>query len=182
MTTPQFLKTRVPSHTKERVLSAAHSQLLSESIWLRRAVDNALRIEPAPLDDALPTLKKVGRDAKISVRLRAEDQLLLRERAAARGMPTATYVSVLVRAHLRNLTPMPASELQALKQTIAELTAVGRNLNQLARAANQGLRIGSAPNDFSSMLKICEALRDDVKALLNANLVSWRDGHAQSRK
>jgi hypothetical protein len=56
-------------------------------------------------------------------------------------MPSATYVSVIVRAHLRNLAPMPKDELVALKRSVAELGAIGRNLNQLARAANGGDRV-----------------------------------------
>ena len=30
------------------------------------------------------------------------------------------------------------------------------------------------------MLKICEALRDNTKALLKANVTSWRVGHAEA--
>ncbi len=57
------------------------------------------------------------------IRLGADDQLLLPERAAARGMPPATYVSVLTRAHLRSLAPLPKEELLALKRALAELEA-----------------------------------------------------------
>ena len=52
-------------------------------------------------------LEKVSRDARLSVRLAPEDRILLSGRATARGMPSATYVSVLVRSHLRNLAPAP---------------------------------------------------------------------------
>ena len=55
-------------------------------------------------------------------------------------MRSATYVSVLVRSHLRNLTPLPKEELTALKRSVAELGAIGRNLNQIARGANQGIK------------------------------------------
>jgi hypothetical protein len=72
------------------------------------------------------------------IRLRSDDQLLLRERAAARGMAPATYLSVLTRSHLRSLAPLPKEELLALRRTLADLGAIGRNLNQIARAANQG--------------------------------------------
>jgi hypothetical protein len=58
------------------------------------------------------------------VRLRHEDHLLLE--AWARGMRPATYASVLLRAHLRQLTPLPKEELLALKRSISELTAIGR--------------------------------------------------------
>ena len=34
------------------------------------------------------------------IRLQSDDQILLRDRAAARGLAPATYVSVLTRAHL----------------------------------------------------------------------------------
>jgi hypothetical protein len=96
-------------------------------------------------------------------------------------MPSATYVSVLVRAHLRNLSPLPKDELAALKRSVAELGAIGRNLNQLARAANSGDRV-DAPGreDLRAMLKVCEALRDHVKGLIKANVNAWDVGHAES--
>jgi hypothetical protein len=34
----------------------------------------------------------------------------------------------------------------------------------------------------SAMLKICSALRDNIKALLSANLASWAAGHARGDK
>jgi hypothetical protein len=71
----------------------------------------------------LEALEKVCRDARLSVRLAPEDRILLSGRAAARGMPSATYVSVLVRSHLRNLTPLPKEELSVLKRSVAELGA-----------------------------------------------------------
>jgi hypothetical protein len=94
-------------------------------------------------------------------------------------MRPATYASVLLRAHLRQLTPLPKEELLALKRSISELTAIGRNINQIGKAANQGARLpGSAREDFRAMLKICEALRDNTKALLKANETTWSTGHA----
>jgi len=112
------------------------------------------------------------------IRLRADDQILLRERAAARGMAPATYVSVLTRAHLRSLAPLPKEELLGLKRAVAELGSIGRNLNQIARA-NQGQLVTSpGRDDLEAMLRICEALRDHVKGLLVANLKSWEQGSA----
>lgn len=79
------------------------------------------------------------------------------------------------------LPPLPREELLALKRTVAELGAIGRNLNQIARAANQGERVdGRGPPDVQLMLRVCGALRDHVKALLLANLRSWQEGHANS--
>jgi hypothetical protein len=96
-------------------------------------------------------------------------------------MPSATYVSVLVRSHLRNLAPLPKEELQALKRSVAELGAIGRNLNQIARAANQGGKpVGPGREDLKAMLRVAEGLRDHVKALLRVNQISWEQGHAET--
>ena len=95
-------------------------------------------------------------------------------------MRPATYVAVLTRSHLRRLAPLPKDEMQALRRSIGELAAIGRNLNQIAKAANDGGRVpGSAREEFRAMLKVCEALRDNTKALLKANLASWESGHGE---
>jgi hypothetical protein len=70
-------------------------------------------------------------------------------------MRSATYVSVLIRSHLRMLAPLPNDELLALKRSIAELATLGRNINQIAKAVNEGGRTpGSVREEFRAMLKI----------------------------
>jgi hypothetical protein len=96
-------------------------------------------------------------------------------------MPAATYVPVPVRAHLRTLTPLPKDELLALKRSIAELACIGRNINQIAKVANGGVGWpSSVREEFRAMLRICEALRENTKAMLKANLRSWTIGHAHA--
>jgi len=141
MATHFLISARVTEETKRRVHEAAKAQLLTESIWLRKVVEAALQAsssKSSPPPGSAP--KDRGNSKRVYVRLRAEDRLLLRERAVARGMPAATYLSVLARAHLRDLAPLPREELLALKRSVAELGAIGRNLNQLARVANEGGR------------------------------------------
>jgi hypothetical protein len=176
----EILKTRVTPETKVRVLNLAQEQLLTEAAWLRNLVARALRETSGPsasspeasarLCDRVvarrePSAKDWGRASRLYVRLRREDQLLLIERAAARGMAAATYASVLLRSHLRALAPLPRDELAALKHAASELGSIGRNLNQIARAINQGARIvWPGRGEFEAILKICEALRDHTKA------------------
>jgi uncharacterized protein (DUF1778 family) len=180
----QFLKARISPETKRLVQAAAGEQLVTESMWLKRLVIEALRAAPTSPKGALTKRGNdplAAREARLYVRLRHEDRLLLRERANARGLRPATYVSVLVRTHLRDLAPLPKEELVALKRSVAELSSIGRNLNQIARLANQGGRAtGSQREELHAFLKVCEALRDNVKALIKANLMSWAIGHAES--
>jgi hypothetical protein len=175
----QFIAARVSSETKARLRELADRQHLSESGLLRRLVELLLpTARVAPIMTASPGTE-APRTARLMIRLRADDQILLRERAAARGMAPATYVSVLTRAHLRSLAPLPKEELLGLKRAVAELGSIGRNLNQIARAANQGQLVTSpGRDDLKAMLRICDALRDHVKGLLVANLKSWEHGSA----
>lgn len=96
-------------------------------------------------------------------------------------MPAATYIAALVRAHLRALAPLPSEEVAALKRSIAELSSIGRNLNQIVRAAHQTGRItGPNRDDLRSMLKVCEAMREHIKELVRANKATWETGHAEA--
>ena len=175
-----LIAARVTPETKASFRALADRQQLTESALLKRMIDLTLRSTGAVSVDVLQPVQRETRHARLCVRLRAEDQLLLRERAAARQMAAATYISVLVRAHLRSLSPLPKGELLALKRSIAELASIGRNINQIAKVANEGGRLpGSVREEFRAMLKICEALRDNTKALLKANVNSWEAGHAE---
>jgi hypothetical protein len=172
------LTTWVDRETKTRFAAIARHQGLSDSALLKRLIDFMLQAGGAAMGASSDG--RAARVARFSIRLRPDDQLLLRERAAARGMPAATYVSVLTRAHLRALSPLPKEELLALRRTVSELGSIGRNLNQIARAANQGGRpSGPSREDLRAILRVCEGLRDHIKELLSANIKSWEQGYAE---
>jgi hypothetical protein len=171
---------RVSSETKDRLKSLAAKRQLSESALRKDLLELTLGGPAVPAPDGAESVVRVARRARLYVRLRPDDQLLLAERAAARRMAAATYVSVLVRAHLRHLAPLPHDELRALNRAVADLGTIGRNLNQIARATHQAaLATGPHRGDVLAMLKVCEALRDHVKALLEENAVSWKVGYAE---
>jgi Bacterial mobilisation protein (MobC) len=178
MNADQFIVARVSSETKARLRALAERQQLSESALLRRLVELVLlKVGLSPIIAGTPTGSRSQRGARLMIRLRPHDQILLRDRAAARGMPPATYVSVLTRAHLRLLAPLPQEELLALKRTLAELGSIGRNLNQIARAANRGQLVTSPGRDnLTEMLRVCCALRDNLKRVMLVNLRSWERG------
>jgi len=194
MSCTEILKARVSPEMKRQAKAVADRELLSEAAWLKRVIIREIRAAEAN-GSATPGVSEAdgahrhgrgARDAKgclkpVYVRFRDEDWLLLEARSAARGLRPATYVSVLTRSHLRSLAPLPKEEFLALKRSIAELAAIGRNINQIARAANEGGKLpGSVREEFRAMLRICEALRDNTKTLLQANVTSWRSGYVEA--
>jgi hypothetical protein len=166
---------------KSAFSAMARRQGMTDSALLKRMIELALQSASVAFGsaavaaiDAEPAGVPVGPVSRLTIRLRADDQHLLRERATARGMAPATYIAVYVRAHLRSLAPLPKAEYLALRNAILELGSVGRNLNQIARAANRGERVvGPRQGDLRNILKMCQALRDHVRALLLANLRAW---------
>jgi predicted DNA-binding protein len=179
MARESLIRCRVSNEVKGLLKAVAARRQMTESALVRHLIEATVQMATVPkvVDDVAPT--SVVRDARLCIRLAPEDRTLLSGRASARGMPSATYVSVLVRSHLRALAPLPKEELLALKRSVAELGAIGRNLNQIARAANQGGRPpGPGREDLKAMLRVAEGLRDHVKALLRANQISWKQGHA----
>jgi hypothetical protein len=192
----ETLKTHVSPEMKLQARSVADREFLSEAAWLKRLVMREIRArnDASGTESDLSRLESIpgptiaspgnnGAGKPMLVRLTVEDRLLLDARAEARGMRPATYASVLLRSHLRELAPLPKDELLALKRSIAELGSIGRNINQIARAVSGGGEVpGSLRGEFWAMLKICSALRDNTKALLSANLASWAAGHGPGDK
>lgn len=181
MTTNICLQCRVSEETKRQFAVVAQRHELSESAFLRRLVDLALNAA-GPIGAEDRATKKRSRTARLMVRLMPDDRQLLDERSAARGMPAATYVSVLTRTHLRAVVPLPRAELQAIKRSIAELGAIGRLLNQIARVANQtGRASGPSRDELRALLQACQGLRTHIGALLEANTASWVSGYEAHR-
>jgi hypothetical protein len=175
------VRCRVSAETKTLLQSIAAREQITESALLRQLLETLIRTSTTENPASVESDDTELRGERMSIRLSPDDRLLLRDRATARGMASATYVAVLVRSHLRKLTPLPTEELAALKRCIAELGAIGRNLNQIARALNVGGRPdGPGRHDLELMLKIAVGLRDHVRALLKANETSWERGYAET--
>lgn len=176
-----MLKTRLTQEAKQIVESVARRQQLTASAWLRHLVMTTLQSTGASAEAIVGSSDELPRAGRLTIRLTPSDRLLLQARAAGRGMATASYASAVIRSHLRAAVPIPREEMQALKRAIGELGAVGRNLNQLAKAANQGGRTaGPSRDELRALLRACEGLRDHVRQLLEANLRSWETGNAEA--
>lgn len=181
MLSEALLSARVTAETKQRFADLARRQGLSQSALLKRLVETALA-SVAP-DDPLSgsPSKPLPPSGRISVRLPPEDLLLVRERAKARTMASSTYVTFLVRAHLRSCSPLPTAEFLALRKSIFEVAAIGRNFNQMARALNAGERdSGPDTRGLMTLLNVLQELQKHFRKLLDANKASWKVGYEEA--
>lgn len=169
------IQCRVSPETKVRLRAIAEQCGVTESALLKKFVDVALfQSAGTPDSNTVRQVDAVPRNARLFVRLRPDDHVLLRERAAARGMAAATYASIVLRTHLRGVARIPDREFAELKRSVAELGVIGRNLNQIARVGNAtGQVTGPNRQDLQALLRACSALRDHIKELVRANASSW---------
>jgi hypothetical protein len=179
MAATSCIQCRIDPQLKLRLRAVALQQGLTESGLLKRLVIAAVGVAPATDADIL-AVEPVGPRARVYVRLRPGDHAMLRERAATRGLSSATYVSMLVRTHLCGVPPLPDRELADLGASVAALGAVGRNLNVIARIAHRTGRIdGLSTQDLKGILVVLDRFRLHFKAVIEANIASWEIGHAK---
>jgi uncharacterized protein (DUF1778 family) len=170
------IQCRVSPEFKALLQAAAEQRRVTESALLKRLVESVLVGPAMPDTQTVEPIEPMARNARVFVRLRPEDHVLLRERAANRGMATATSASVVLRTHLRGVALIPDRELREIKRSVAELGAIGRSLNQITRVANQtGRYTGPSSQELQALLRACTALRGHVKGLIRANTA--RSGH-----
>jgi hypothetical protein len=122
------IQCRIDPQLKLRLQAIAIERGLTESAMLKRLVIGVIGVAPASNAKVL-AVEPIGPRARVYVRLQPGDHALLRARATRRGLASATYVSMLVRAHLRGVSPLPDRELVELRSAAGALGAVGRNLN-----------------------------------------------------
>lgn len=169
-----LIATRTSPDTKAGFEALAARQGKSVSVFLSQLIDKVLEQNPMAA-----TAEAEGASGRMSLRLRAGDRELLNARAAQRQMKAASYAVMLLHAHLRSQAPMPMSELNQLKVTVGELSAIGRNLNQLAKAANSGhVPDAGVVKTLEAVQRQVAEVREYVAAVVRVNLESWEAGDA----
>jgi hypothetical protein len=176
------IQCRVDPQLKLRLRAIAVARGSTESAVLKHLIVSQIG-KPSASDAEVLAVESIGPRARVYVRLRRSDHAQLRKRAAGRGLASATYVSMLVRTHLRGMPPLPDRELAELRYAAGALGAVGRNLNQIARVAHRtGWVEGITTADLRAMLAAFEGLRARFKRLIEANIASWETDDAKASR
>jgi hypothetical protein len=165
---------------KAGLAALALSRGLSESKLLGLLIDSVL--ERNPVDPAGDERHGGAREGdRITLRLRPGDGKWLRLRAQRRGMKYTTYSAALIRAHVRADPLMPLEELARLERGLAEISAIGRRLNQIAGAVGEGQGVDSGLRvELTVVLHAVEELRQTLREVVKVNRISWESADAQA--
>lgn len=176
------LGTRTSRETKIRFAALAAQQGITASTLLARLVDHVLATNTT--SDATSPAQRTGDERcardRLSLRLRPGDRVLAERRAAARGMKTGSYLTMLVHNHLRGGVPVMAPpELNQLKVTTGQLAALGRQLRMFG-VPNTAITTGD-PGLAALLMNLqseVERVREGSAAVIRQNLIGWEAGNA----
>ncbi|EOC3945130.1 hypothetical protein ACI29J_003133 [Escherichia coli] len=168
------LSTYITESEKIEFAAQAEASGYSSSMLLAHIVRLFLSRQTPVKEDKLPEDRGL-KDGHVTVNFRRATYESLRKRAAEKGMKPASYLAALYMAHSREEPYFSSSEITALRDAARELSALGRNVNQIAKAINitreeiyqvKGLELAELHDAVSDV-------RVYLKSLLAANLESW---------
>lgn len=141
---------------------------------------DAFRQVVAKLTGAVPT-DQSSPDPESPGKVRKEIKLTPREiagitLAAERdGFQFSRWIVALIRAHLGSGAQLGQKELEALARSNMQILALGRNVNQIARAlhANPKLVDQSKVEDLEAIKAAIKSHSETVASVLEANVKRW---------
>lgn len=164
----------VDDQTKSSFSQSAKHNETSESGLLKLIINAFLKNNLKSHDKAEP-LQTDLKTEKVSIRLTPGGNTLLSSLAQQRGMKRSAYLAALFRAQATQQPYFPEAELNALREANQQLSAIGRNINQIARALNTSLDNAAIAQgvEYHAMSTLIEQQRHFIKGLISANLSSW---------
>jgi predicted HicB family RNase H-like nuclease len=178
------VKARLNPELHRRFETLRLSQNLSASELLQRAVENELQASnqaAQPRSSTHEPLAKppAGSDAleitRLTVRLPAYVREAAAGRAQAKGWRVTPWVAALVQSHIAATPVLTDAELQAVEAAIRELGAIGRNINQIARALNEAhfqterVRL----DRLAELSEKIDSTREAIRSLVRASRNAW---------
>lgn len=171
------LKTTVVSDVKARFRAVAALRGQTESELLRAMVlivsnpeDSASTMAVLTPDDILTH--------RMTIRLPAFVKVAAADRAKRVGMTPSRWVAALVQSNATASPVFSAGELAALRAATRELAAVGRNINQIARALNEAFHETERVrlDTLAALGAAIDAQGAAIRALVRASQNAWAVG------
>jgi len=168
------LKTTVDNDTKERFHEIALSQGMTEAELLRSVV--LMLVDQQEVSaDAIVLRPDNTKSSRITVGIPGFLVDAVKTRASSKGMAVSRWVAALVQSNVTGQPVMTDKELLALQASGRELAAIGRNVNQIAKALN----IAFEETDrvklklLSELSQVIDDNRSVIRALVRTSQNAW---------
>jgi len=168
------LKTLVDPDVKGRFRRMAKARGLSESELLRQTVF-ALTDQNQDIGKPVVPDPEQADLNRITVRMPRFLMASTKRKAKSKGMAPSRWIAALVLSNLTAKPVMTDDELAALNASTRELVAIGRNINQIAKAINtafyetERVRL----DKLSELSQVIKDNRAAIRALVRASQNAW---------
>lgn len=161
--------------TKTEFVTLAKANDHTESSMLKLLINAFLKKNPSL--ETTPT-ESIATDAKLTFWLGSREKKSIEDLAQQRGLKPSPYMRGLVRAHISNRPSFSDQELVALKEANRQLAAIGKNINQIARALNTSLDNAhlARAQELDQIRELVDNHRKAVANMVRENLKSWSIG------
>lgn len=164
-----ILKTRCSEEMAARFHALARGENLSAAMLLRRMVATVV----AQRDAGAAAVGKSdthggrgGHGSRIMLRLRPAEVEAVRALAEPEGYSASAWIVLQIRHRIVGAVPFANAELDALRDAIRELGAIGRNLNTLLHVLHRSGRFDQGELDLKRLNDGVEQLRCTVTATM----------------
>ena len=168
------LKTTVDEDIKQLFISLATRSHQTEAQLLRQLVlEKIENLSPggAESKNEIPSQES----ERVTFRMPSFLKRTAVRRAKAKGMTINAWLAGLTTTALLREPVMSHNELGALHASQRELAAIGRNINQIARALNErpGDESAIRKNDLAALRESLNANRLAIRRIVRVSLQSW---------
>ena len=144
---------------------------------LKEAIEQQL--EKAAKNPTPPPLRQTGEAPDDEPKVRFEilmtksEKAAVQERANLERCSQRRWIIDAIRAGLTREPQFGMKEIDALGESNYQLLAIGRNLNQVAKAMNEGRRDSVTIESIERLRQIIDAHTDKVSGAIRASLERW---------
>ena len=144
---------------------------------LKEAIEQQL--EKAAKNPPPPPLRQTGEAPDDEPKVRFEilmtksEKAAVQERANLERCSQRRWIIDAIRAGLTREPQFGMKEIDALGESNYQLLAIGRNLNQVAKAMNEGRRDSVTIESIERLRQIIDAHTDKVSGAIRASLERW---------
>lgn len=166
-------ETRLTASEKKAWMAFCKENNLSEATILRKMI---MRVTEGQVPIKSLEYKPAAKTNQIKIRLNDAGLAALDAKASKEGYCNRTgWTTAVVLAALHREPVLTDDEVATLRESNRELAAIGRNLNQVARALNIDFRESDKlkQEDIEKLAERIEQHKGQVAALLSRNMNRW---------
>lgn len=140
---------------------------------IEQQLEKAEKIPPAKTYQQTQEAPDDEPKVRFEILMTKSEKAAVMERSNLERCSQRRWVIDAIRAGLTHEPQFGMKEIEALGESNYQLLAIGRNLNQIAKSMNQGLRNSITIESIEQLREIIDAHTDKVSTAIRASLERW---------